>query len=112
MNVFEVATRMKVGGSALTPLLLLIGLCGTLSVGLYGAGAIIPGHIALAMTVLVVLQALWTYNYLLLKDRNRLHSESHIQQMRTIDLLGDSNAGPVIDTKAVSNPYNGGHDGR
>jgi hypothetical protein len=110
MNIFGVETKMKVGGSALTPLLFLMGLCGTLSVGLYTAGALIPSYVALAMAVVVLIQALWTYNYLLLKDRNRLHSESHIEQMRRIDLLGDSITGPVIDGTAVTNPYNGDRD--
>lgn len=108
MGPLNIAFKQKVGGSALTPLLYLFGACATFCVGSYASGSALAGHVALGMTCFVLLVTVGVYLFLLFKDRDRLHTENHLQQMRTIGLLGDNLTGPVLEGAAVANPYNGG----
>lgn len=51
----------------------------------------LAAHVALAATIAVLGYFIYVYNFLLHNDRDRIHSEAHIQNMRTIDgkLMGD-----------------------
>lgn len=110
MVPFNFAVRQKVAGSALSPLLWLFGTCSAFCAALYAANAVVAGYIALGLTCIVLAVTLYVYIYLLNRDPNRLHSEHHIQQMKAIDTLGDSQAGKVIEGIPVSNPFNGVSD--
>ncbi|MDG4670876.1 hypothetical protein P9A16_07060 [Shinella sp. 838] len=96
----------------MTPLIWMCGALYTLTTALYVAGAEVPGHIAIGMSFAMTAFVAGYYIYWQRTDPNRLHSEAHIQEMRRIDLLGDSNRGPVIDAVPVGNPYVGEIDGQ
>lgn len=99
-------TKTKLGGSALTPILFMTGTVATFTTGLYIKGVGWPAHVGLVFTGGLLLFFLRVYWHLLQNDPNRLHSEHHIQRMRSMDLMGDNLIGPAISTTftATGNP--------
>jgi hypothetical protein len=105
------AIRSKSTGSALTPLIWLIGTVSTLCSVLYLSGAGWPAHAVLGFDAALILYFVYVYNHFLKNDTDRLHSESHLQQMKTIGLMGDSqSSGLMINAQPAGNPYLQGTD--
>lgn len=105
------AIRSKSTGSALTPLIWMIGTISTFCSVLYLSRAGWPAHAAFAIDTGLILYFLYVYNHFLRNDPDRLHSESHLQQMKTISLMGDSqSSGLIVNAPPVGNPYLQGSD--
>lgn len=108
MLPLNLAMRIKTTGSILTPLLWMFATSGTLCSALYFANAGLPAHLTLGMTGFIGCFILYVYTHFMKNDPDRLHSENHIQQMKSIGLMGDSvHGGPVIDADIARNPHLG-----
>lgn len=105
--IFNLAhNRARVNGSALAPILVLFGTSSAFAATLYWLGAGWPAHVAAGFSGLLILYFMYAYNHFMIKDPNRLHSEHHIQQMRSMELLGDSlHDGPVLENVPAGNPH-------
>lgn len=105
MLPLNLATRVKTSGSILTSLLWMFGTSSALCSTLYFARAGVPAHLALGMTFLIGFFILYVYWHFMSADPDRLHSENHLQQMKSIGLMGDSvHGGVTIDTDIARNP--------
>lgn len=106
LPLFNLASKAHTTGSALTPLLWAVATLSTFTIVLYGIKAGWPAHVALGLDAVVIIYLLYVYNHLLRTDPDRLHSEAHIQQMRSYDVLGDNVHGSVaIEGSIVGNPH-------
>jgi hypothetical protein len=96
----------KTTGSALTPLLWAFGTSASLTLGLYWAKLEWPAHTALGVTIAILMFIFYVFNYLLRNDPNRLHSEAHLQNMRSLEVMGDSISGrPELTSRPMTNPF-------
>lgn len=108
MLPLNLATRVKTTGSILTSLLWLFATSGALTSSLYIANAGWPGHLSLAMTFIIGFFTLYVYSHFMRNDPDRLHSENHLQQMKSIGLMGDSvHGGVVLAGDGARNPHLG-----
>lgn len=106
INFLQQAFNAKTTGSALAPLIGVLTITSALPLGLFWLQAGWPAYAALLLPVLVLGYLLRVYDHLLKNDPNRLHSEAHIQQMKTLDLMGDNLSGQGrLTGPAISNPY-------
>jgi hypothetical protein len=98
--------RARVSGSALAPILVLFGTSSAFAATLYWLGAGLAAHVATGFSGLLILYFIYAYNHFMVKDPNRLHSEHHIQQMRSMELMGDSlYGGVVLENVPAGNPH-------
>lgn len=104
INLVQKASTL---GSVLTPLLWACGALYTFTVSMYLAVGGVPAHLALSAALLMTAYLTFYYTFWQRKDPDRLHSEAHLQEMRRLDVMGDSNNGPMIDAQPVANPYIG-----
>lgn len=94
-------------GSVLTPLLWACGALYMFTLGMYLAVGGVPAHLVLAAALLMTANLMFYYAFWQKRDPDRLHSEAHLQEMRRLDVMGDSYNGRVIDAEPVANPYIG-----
>lgn len=100
------ASKARTTGSALSPILWCIAFSAAFTAALFTAGADGAATIAFSLTIALFFFFVGVYIFLLVYDRDRLHSEQHIQQMSRM-LMGDSVSGhprKTIETTAVGNP--------
>ncbi len=104
----NLTTRIKTAGSILTSLLWMFGTSSALCSTLYAVSAGLPAHLALGMTFVIGIFILYVYSHFMWNDPDRLHSENHLQQMKSIGLMGDNvHGGPLIDADVARNPHLG-----
>lgn len=105
-HLVNLVQKVSTTGSVLSPLIWLTGALYTMTVVLYGVVGDFPAHASLGVAFIMTLYVAFKYEYWQEKDPSRLHSESHLQEMRKIELLGDNvSNGPLIDAEPVANPF-------
>ena len=108
--MIDLVQKASTQGSVLTPLLWACGALYTFTIAMYGVVGGVPAHMVLALAIGMTGYLAFYYSFWQRRDPDRLHTEAHIQAMRRLDVMGDSNHGPMIDAEPVPNPYIGQQD--